>query len=121
MTSASLGIGSDLLRGISLTPPARGRRRPAPDGEELDQREPRDKAADVRRVGHAALLRAAAEDAEPADELEEEPQPERDVSRHGRQEVEEDDPHPVVREEQDVAAEYARDGPRRAEAWHEQR
>src|SRR5205085_7792069 len=86
---------------------------------ELHEREPRDEAADVRRVGHATLLRAAAEHAESAYELEEEPEPERDVCGHGREYSEDDDVDAVARVEKYVAPEHARDSARRAEARHE--
>src|SRR5215212_8179604 len=92
--------------------PARARRRRGgrggtPRREQLHEREPRDEAAYVSRVRDAALLRAAAEHAEPAYELEQEPEPERDVRGHGREYSEDDYVNAVARVEQHVAAQHA--------------
>src|SRR5437763_3115348 len=103
---------------FSVATPLRRCRR-ATDGEDLYEHESGDEAADVRRVCDASLLRAAAEQPDAADELEQEPKAERDVCGHGRQEAEEDDVHAVAREEKYVAAEHARNRARRAEARHE--
>src|SRR6185369_17677086 len=82
---------SPRVKNLSLAAPtlARGRRGGiggAARREQLHEREPRDEAAYVRRVRDAAaLLRAPAEHAYAVDELEQEPEPERDVRGHVRE------------------------------------
>jgi hypothetical protein len=98
----------------------RHRRRLAPaGGEELDEDEPGHEASDVRSVGDAAPFRLATEHAQAGDELEGEPDADRDPGGHLRRAPAHQHAHAPAGVQEHVAPEHTRDRTRRAEARHE--
>ena len=87
--------------------------RPAASEQERQQ-EAGDEAADVRHVGHAALvgrLGGGDDGADAAEELQDDPEPEHDERRHGDDPIVDEHVHPRLREHEDVGAEHAGDRP----------
>src|SRR5689334_12674438 len=75
--------------------------------EELNQNQSREEPTDVRRIRDAALLRAAAQHAESADQLEGKPDPDRHPRRNVCEEAEENHRHTSRRMKQNVASQHA--------------
>src|SRR5919205_3021389 len=82
--------------------------------EKLDQYQSGKKAADVGRISDTALLRAAAQHPQSANQLKREPDSNRDVSRHLCEKAEENHSHAPFWMQQKITAQHSRDCSRRA-------
>src|SRR5688500_16183324 len=75
--------------------------------EELNQHQPRDESANVRRISNAALLSACAQHAESANQLECKPDPDRDPCRNVREETEENYRHTACGMKQHITSQHS--------------
>src|SRR5439155_16241643 len=92
----------------------------SPDLEDINQNQPGDESSDVRCVRDAALLRAAAQHAEPADQLKHKPQTDGDEGGHWHCYPTQEHHYSICWEQQNVSPEHAGDRARRAQARHQQ-
>ena len=78
------------------------------------------KPADVGGVGHAALLRSAAQHAQPADQLKREPDSDRHISRDICEEAEQNYGHAPCRMKQDITTQHSGNRTRSSQTRNQQ-
>src|SRR5687768_16970341 len=76
----------------------------SPPIEKLDQHYSRNEPTDMRAISDAALLGSTAEEAQAADQLEGEPDPDRHYGRYRRQHAHHDHAHSAMRKQEHVSA-----------------